>query len=376
MPKSEAESHGQDEGEEKPRPSRFKIELLDDIALPDDPVELIAGLAPMGPALAIAFGPPKSFKSFLLTDVGLHIAAGREYCGRAVQGGAVIYVTSEGIRGVRRRLVASRRAKGIEGKKMPFALIPAMPNLGTGETDRIELQNEITRNLAKFGGAPLRMIVIDTMRRAMPGKSENEQKDISILVDNCEALARAFDCLVFLVHHSPRSDDQRGSGSNALDAAADLMWSVIRPDDTKLTANATVARRKDGEEGDMWAFELRVVEVGVDRDGNPITSCSVEVTKEPERKTAAVKRKKKDPSPLGVKFLQALREVFGFGVTVQFQSWKAVQLEHWRAECRRAGLIDMDPKDRQSRSLFDKYKRELIERNQIAFNNDLVWIIE
>jgi hypothetical protein len=36
-----------------------------------------------------------------------------------------------------------------------------------------------------------------------------------------------------------------------------------------------VARRKDGEEGDKWAFELRVVEVGVDRDGNPITSCSV-----------------------------------------------------------------------------------------------------
>jgi hypothetical protein len=47
-----------------------------------------------------------------------------------------------------------------------------------------------------------------------------------------------------LIHHSPRSDDQRGSGSNALDGAADMMWSVIRPNDTKLTANATVARTR------------------------------------------------------------------------------------------------------------------------------------
>jgi hypothetical protein len=372
----QTETNGLDVDDDEPRrASRFKIEMLDDIVLPDDPVELIAGMAPMGPALGIVSGPPKSFKSFLLIHVGLHIATDTPYCCRAVQGGGVIYITSEGIRGVRRRLVAGRRAMGIEGKKVPFALIPAMPNLATGETDRAELQKEITDNLAKFG-VPLRLIVIDTMRRAISGKSENEQKDMSILIDNCEALARAFDCLVVLIHHSPRSDDQRGSGSNALDGAADMMWSVIRPDDTKLTANATVARTKDGEEGDTWTFELRVVEVGTDRDGNPIMSCSVEVTVEPERKTTK-KREKKPPSPLGAKFLQALQDVFAAGATVPYQNWKAVKLDLWRAESERMNLLEKsDQKDAKRRAdvSFHKHKRELIERDHIVVDNDVAWL--
>jgi len=213
-------------------PARFRLEMLDEITVADDPVELIQGLLPMGPALGVVFGPPKSLKSFLLKHIALLIAAGRPFCGRAVQGGAVVYVTSEGIRGVRRRLIAARRAMGIEGQSVPFALVSTMPNLGAGETDRGALQKAIFDTLQSIE-APLRMIVIDTLRRAMPGKSENEQKDVSIVVNNCEALARAFGCLVMLVHHSPRSDDQRGSGSNAVDAAADLMWSIIRQDELR-----------------------------------------------------------------------------------------------------------------------------------------------
>ena len=147
----------------------------------------------MGPALGIVFGPPKSLKSFLLMDIGLHIAADRPYCGRAVQGGAVVYVTSEGIRGVKRRLIAMRRAMGIEGQGRPFVLVSTMPNLGAGEGDRIALQEKISATLKAEGiTVPVRMIALDTMRRAMPGKSENEQKDVSIVVDNCEALGIHF----------------------------------------------------------------------------------------------------------------------------------------------------------------------------------------
>jgi hypothetical protein len=123
------------------------------------------------------------------------------------------------------------------------------------------------------------------MRRAMPGKSENKPEDVSVVVDNCEALARAFNCLVMLIHHSPRSDDDRGSGSNALDAAADVMIGCKRDSATKIAA-ATVRHLKDGEEGDTWQFELKPIEVGVDRDGNPIISRYVQITEEPERRTA------------------------------------------------------------------------------------------
>jgi hypothetical protein len=65
---------------------------------------------------------------------------------------------------------------------------------------------------------------------------------------------------------------------------------------------------------------------------------------------------------------------------VMFQGWKAVKIDHWRLECERMGLIEKDKSEKGkahiARSLFSKYKLELITRNHIACNNDLVWIIK
>jgi hypothetical protein len=80
------------------------------------------------------------------------------------------------------------------------------------------------------------------------------------------------------------------------------------------------------------------------------------------------------PSPLGAKFLLALRNVLASSTTTKFQSWKAVTLQQWRDECLLLGLIEKD-KEASARSLLSKHKRELIGCNIIACNNDLVWII-
>jgi hypothetical protein len=366
---------GRQAAENGERASRFKIEMLDEIALADDPVELIRGLLPVGPALGVVFGPPKSLKSFLLTHVGLHIAADRPFCGRDVQGGAVAYVTSEGVKGVRRRLIAARRAMGIEGQGVPFALVPTMPNLGAGEADRAALQKAISEGLQNVG-VPVRLIVIDTLRRAMPGKSENEQKDVSIVVDNCEALARAFGCLVILVHHSPRSDDQRGSGSNAIDAAADLMWSVVRPDEARRSATATVVRYKDGEEGDTWTFELQPAEIGADRDGNAIISCSVEVTTEPERRKPISKARALSDAQQRVFdiLLNASIEagVAGLAGDAAPRGARAVTRDMLKSYAKAAGWWS-DEDDKSSRTRFAARLNELAAKRAIGLTAAHVW---
>jgi hypothetical protein len=330
---------------------------------------------PVGPALGVVFGPPKSLKSFLLTHVGLHIAADRPFCGRDVQGGAVAYVTSEGVKGVRRRLIAARRAMGIEGQGVPFALVPTMPNLGAGEADRAALQKAISEGLQNVG-VPVRLIVIDTLRRAMPGKSENEQKDVSIVVDNCEALARAFGCLVILVHHSPRSDDQRGSGSNAIDAAADLMWSVVRPDEARRSATATVVRYKDGEEGDTWTFELQPAEIGADRDGNAIISCSVEVTTEPERRKPISKARALSDAQQRVFdiLLNASIEagVAGLAGDAAPRGARAVTRDMLKSYAKAAGWWS-DEDDKSSRTRFAARLNELAAKRAIGLTAAHVW---
>jgi hypothetical protein len=62
-------------------------------------------------------------------------------------------------------------------------------------------------------------------------------------------------------------------------------------DEVTKIATVAVHHLKDGEEGATWQFALRPIEVGLDRDGNPIRSCYVEIIQEPERKTAPAKSK-------------------------------------------------------------------------------------
>jgi hypothetical protein len=79
------------------------------------------------------------------------------------------------------------------------------------------------------------------------------------------------------------------------------------------------------------------------------------------------------PAPLEAKFLEALQDAFADGEKTPFQTWQAIKVDLWRAECFKRGLLDPAKPD-SARGLFNKYKRELISHNLIACNNDLVWL--
>ena len=53
-----------------------------------------------------------------------------------------------------------------------------------------------------MSGVPVRMIVVDTLARAMPGSDENGAKDMGLVVEQCDRLRDAFQCLTLLVHHT------------------------------------------------------------------------------------------------------------------------------------------------------------------------------
>jgi AAA domain len=277
-----------------PKRGRFELTRLDAIQIDDGAVYQIDGLLPAGPAFGLVVGLPKSLKSFLLMRAGLCIAAGLPFAGREVKQGAVVLITSEGLRGVKRRLIAMRKALGIEGKDVPFFLISAMPDLGTGTDDLKILIAEIEKALAGCGYS-LAMVIIDTVRRATPGKDENSAKDMGGYIQNVDAIATRFRCIVMSVHHSPRGGEGRGSGSNALDGAADIIW-VITREGASPTATATVAWMKDGEgEGTSWTFTLRTdVEIGRNQTDQPIFGCTVDITdsNEPDSADKADKNKK------------------------------------------------------------------------------------
>jgi hypothetical protein len=54
----------------------------------------------------------------------------------------------------------------------------------------------------------------------------------------------------------------------------------------------------------------------------------------------ATARRRGKPSPLGIKFLEALHDAFAGGQSTTFQGWKAIKEDLWKAECIRRGLVD------------------------------------
>jgi hypothetical protein len=138
-----------------------------------------------------------------------------------------------------------------------------------------------------------------------------------------------------------------------------------------------IGRMKDGLEGDTWSFELRPMEIGVDRNGSAIMAAYVVLTDFPARREppgptpSAAKR----PSPQGAKFLEALREVIAGPVSVTRESRRCATMANWKAECVARGLLDYPATSNSSRARVSKYRTELVTRGLIACDDGLIWAI-
>jgi hypothetical protein len=81
------------------------------------------------------------------------------------------------------------------------------------------------------------------------------------------------------------------------------------------------------------------------------------------------------PSPLGKKFLAALMDALNGPHVIRHKNGRCVNTDTWRKCCALHGLLDEKQREDSARSLFSKYKRELIACNLILCRNELVWLI-
>jgi hypothetical protein len=79
-----------------------------------------------------------------------------------------------------------------------------------------------------------------------------------------------------LIHHAGKDASKGARGWSGLKAAADVQIEVIRRDNG--TREIRIEKLKDGEDGARFGFELEVVDLGVDDDGDPVSSCVVRQT--------------------------------------------------------------------------------------------------
>lgn len=219
--------------------------------------------------LALLYGHPGSGKSFLAIDLAMHIALGRDWNGCQTRKGVVVYVAAEGQNGLRNRIAAFRRHYSLSGP-LPLALIPVPVDLHNPDADRAKLVRAVRTAADRYEEAPA-LIVLDTISKTLGAGKENTD-DLAVYVTNCGSLATEFGCCVLPVHHRPKdaeSTEPRGHGSLKAGVDTVILVEAGKPKRAKIT------KQKDGEERDLVMFNLQPVELGLDDEGDMVTSCVV-----------------------------------------------------------------------------------------------------
>jgi hypothetical protein len=327
---------------------------------------LVKGILPRT-GLAVVWGPPKCGKSFWTFDLVVHVALGREYRGRPVRQGVVVYCALEGGGGFGNRIEAWRRQHLANGEQnVPFYLIPRPFDLVASHAQLIDAIRD------ELGKAAPAVIVIDTLNRALVG-DENKSDDMARFIKALGAIQAAFDCLVLVVHHCGIACT-RPRGHTSLAGADDAQIRIER--NKEGTIKATIEHAKDFEAGAVLASTLDQVELGIDSDGDAITSCVItasaddgagsgsKLSKTQQLAYDALKRTIKDA---GVE-VTAESEMAKSGVPI---GQRACLSESWR-ECF-YGLHEGKKPAAKRQALF-RATLDLEENKLIALAGQYVWL--
>ena len=242
---------------------KFQVISAGDLARRKPGDWLIKGVLPQA-EIAVLFGASGSGKSFVGIDLLAAIARGQEWRGRKAKKGRALIIAAEGGGAFGKRIEAYARHHEMNADDLEMGIIVAPPNFMLKE-DITELVKAVTA----AGGASV--IMVDTYAQVTPGANENAGEDMGLALANARALAEATGALVILVHHSGK-DAHRGSrGWSGIKAAADVEIEVLRHENGQREIRIT--KMKDGDDGLNWGFKLAIVEVGMDDDGELITSC-------------------------------------------------------------------------------------------------------
>lgn len=254
----------------------------------------MSGLLGNGTA-SVIYGEPNCGKTFFALELGLSVARGAPFFGREVMQGGVIYCALEGGYGAKNRIAAYVQHHGIskeDSARIPFGIVTSTLNLMDPEGDVRSMIHAIL-DAADRIDEPVRMVIVDTLSRAMPGGNENSPEDMTALVSNVDFIRQETQAHVMLIHHCGKDTAKGMRGHSSLRGAIDTEIEVSKQaNGTGSMSIATVSKQRDLEVAGEFTFKLYPVELGKNDRGDPVTSCIVEeYTPDPDVPAAKDKRK-------------------------------------------------------------------------------------
>lgn len=258
-------------------------------AEPEDPPWLIRNRLPeTGKGLLVAqWG---MFKTFCALDISAHAIMGWEWTGEPVyRQCGVLCIAKEGSSSIPMRLAAlveniiDPRLEGepkqkIDTRRLPFTWTSNCPTLlGTGDPLPI-LRGTAKQAHERFmdkHGLPLGLIWIDTMSAAGGFEDEKDNAEAAQLMGVLGNLSDATGAVVMGIDHLGKNVDAGARGGSAKEANSDFVLALLGTKD--LAGNVSDTRMslrkvREGPTGKEFPFVPKIVDMGEDRHGYPLTS--------------------------------------------------------------------------------------------------------
>jgi AAA domain len=324
---------------------------------------LIKGLL-ASTGLAVVWGPPKCGKSFWAMDTSMHIALGWEYRGRRVQQVPVVYVALEGQHGFPARVEGFRRQHKVDAA--PFFLLMTRLNLIA------DARALVAAILAQIGDVLPGAVFIDTLNRSLVG-SESKDEDMAKYLAAADFVADQLGCAVVIVHHCG-IDATRPRGHTSLTGSVESQLAVKRGEADEVIVKVEYA--KDFAEGTEVCSRLEPITVGIDPDGDDITTL-VLLPAEPTLTAKGNGKKIKGANKVALELLRKAVDEAGEVPPANNHippNTRTIMIETWRAYAYQGSITESDKPDARQKA-FVRASKKLQEANLVGIWGDRAWIV-
>jgi hypothetical protein len=246
------------------------------------------------------------------------------YRGRRTIACPVVWIAVEAPDSWTNRVIAWTRHHGIDAGELRLATVTGLLDLRHSNSVRELL--DVLAEVEAQADAPIGLVVIDTLARAMPGANENAGEDMGAAIASLARIsAELRGASIIAIHHVGKDDARGPRGHSSLLAAVDAAYEVV---DGELRA----IKLRDAKVGDAIAYELVGVDIGVDEDGDPVTAVVAVASDAPAARKTRVTHRLSDGSRTALRVLRALLRDEGAGVAGLDAppGTIAVRLDRWR----------------------------------------------
>ena len=319
------------------------------------------------------YGDSDTYKSFIVLDIGLHLAAGIDYHGHNVHQSGVVYIAGEGHSGIGRRVMAWMIKHNIKPGEIPF-FASKVPAQLIEEGNALEIAQAVK---AVCPGDP-GLIIIDTLSTNIGDGDESDNKDMARLLNNVNLYLRATtQACVLIVAHVGHGDKERERGAYCIRGNVDFRILVKREGTPQERRCSMFSKKsKDGQPFPPASFKAEIVTLpGVlDSEGEESTSLvmqDIDYVPQKDRKSLPEK------SQQCLIVLQDLYQTATTNLTEGGYDPKSarVQNKDWQAECiRRKTISGKTPASEKAQ--FHRIKRELREGGLILADGAYVILPE